>query len=69
MSNAESDTDGNLIWLTSPYSNGAGGECVECAFTNGGALVRDSKNARGNVVFVQGPVWQTFIRSLKTQQP
>lgn len=24
MSNAESKTDGSLIWFTSPYSNGAG---------------------------------------------
>ncbi|WP_371598102.1 DUF397 domain-containing protein [Streptomyces sp. NBC_00564] len=69
MSNAESKTDGSLIWFTSPYSNGAGGECVECAFTSDGALVRDSKSAEGPVVVVQGHVWQSFIRHLKNQQP
>jgi hypothetical protein len=68
MSNTESKADNSLIWFTSPHSNGAGGECVECAFTGDGALVRDSKNAEGHVIGVQGHVWQTFIRHLKDQQ-
>lgn len=45
MSIAESGVNGRLAWFTSSYSNGAGGECVQCALAVGGAWVRDSKQA------------------------
>ncbi|WP_079053965.1 DUF397 domain-containing protein [Streptomyces graminilatus] len=65
MSNAGSKVDGPLTWFTSSYSNGAGGECVECARADdGGALVRDSKSVGGPVIVVRGQGWQTFVRAL-----
>ncbi|MBW8738839.1 MAG: DUF397 domain-containing protein [Streptomyces turgidiscabies] len=58
------NADGLPTWFTSSYSNGAGGECVECALTGGGALVRDSKGDGGSVIAVRGQAWQTFVRGL-----
>ncbi|MFD3615114.1 DUF397 domain-containing protein [Streptomyces sp. NPDC058676] len=53
------------MWFTSTYSNGAGGECVECALTDARALVRDSKGARGRVVTVRSRAWRSFTQALK----
>ncbi|MGW5608871.1 DUF397 domain-containing protein [Streptomyces sp. NPDC003753] len=52
------------MWFTSSYSNGAGGECVECAMTERGMLVRDSKRRSGPVVAVRALAWSDFIRSV-----
>ncbi|MER5210348.1 DUF397 domain-containing protein [Streptomyces sp. NPDC002838] len=65
MSTAEPKDDGHLIWFTSTYSNGAGGECVECALADTRALVRDSKCARGPVVTVGSGAWCPFLQALK----
>lgn len=65
MSNAESIALIRLVWFTSSYSNGAGGECVECAVTGDGASVRDSKCAGGPVVTVGGETWRSFVETLK----
>ncbi|MEU9731998.1 DUF397 domain-containing protein [Streptomyces sp. NPDC048002] len=51
-------------WFTSSYSNGAGGECVECALSDDHVLVRDSKTAGGPVLTSQRGPWQTFIRGV-----
>ncbi|WP_330290700.1 DUF397 domain-containing protein [Streptomyces sp. NBC_00576] len=64
MSIARSVIDDLPTWFTSSYSNGAGGECVECALTGDGALVRDSKSRGGPVVVVRGQAWETFVRTL-----
>ena len=64
MSIAGSRVDGLPTWFTSSYSNGAGGECVECALTGDGALVRDSKSGGGPVIAVRGQGWKTFVRAL-----
>ncbi|MET9681189.1 DUF397 domain-containing protein [Streptomyces coeruleorubidus] len=53
------------MWFTSSYSNGAGGECVECAFTENGALVRDSKIAETHVLRVGSGAWRSFVQTLK----
>ncbi|MFH8656965.1 DUF397 domain-containing protein [Streptomyces afghaniensis] len=53
------------MWFTSSYSNGAGGECVECAFTRGGALVRDSKAAGAGVMMVGSDAWRSFVQTVK----
>ncbi|MFH9013801.1 DUF397 domain-containing protein [Streptomyces sp. NPDC017943] len=53
------------IWFTSSYSNGAGGECVECALTEDGALVRDSKVPEPPVIAVGNTAWRSFVRSLQ----
>ncbi|MFI2635738.1 DUF397 domain-containing protein [Streptomyces collinus] len=61
----ESGASSRLVWFTSSYSNGAGGECVECALTSHGALVRDSKRVEANVVAVSGVAWRFFIEPMK----
>ncbi|GGQ89458.1 DUF397 domain-containing protein [Streptomyces althioticus] len=55
-----------LVWHTSSYSNGAGGECVECAITSTHAHVRDTKGVDGPVVTVAGPAWSVFLQALKS---
>ncbi|MGW2287165.1 DUF397 domain-containing protein [Streptomyces phaeochromogenes] len=62
MSIAEAGS--SALWFTSSYSNGAGGECVECARTEDGALVRDSKSV-GRHVIVRGQAWQAFVQALR----
>ncbi|MFI5819113.1 DUF397 domain-containing protein [Streptomyces rishiriensis] len=52
------------VWFTSSYSNGAGGECVECALMDDGVLVRDSKSVDGAEIDVSSGVWISFIRAV-----
>ncbi|MEU0214119.1 DUF397 domain-containing protein [Streptomyces sp. NPDC006265] len=61
----EFDASNRLLWFRSSYSNGAGGECVECALTSHGALVRDSKRVEANVIAVSGDAWRFFIQTTK----
>ncbi|MFE5615853.1 DUF397 domain-containing protein [Streptomyces sp. NPDC056524] len=51
----------NRQWFKSSYSNGSGGECVECARAGGGTLVRDSKRADGHVIAVGAAAWRAFV--------
>ncbi|WP_327345520.1 DUF397 domain-containing protein [Streptomyces europaeiscabiei] len=67
MSIAESGVNGRLAWFTSSYSNGAGGECVQCALAVGGAWVRDSKQAGGPVVAVGIGAWLSFVDAMKQE--
>ncbi|GGZ74721.1 DUF397 domain-containing protein [Streptomyces bluensis] len=68
MSIAESRRGDRLKWFTSSYSNGAGGECVECAWTSGGVLVRDSKGSGESAISVRGDAWRSFVQNLKHGQ-
>ncbi|MDL2079665.1 DUF397 domain-containing protein [Streptomyces sp. GXMU-J15] len=52
-------------WFTSSYSNGAGGECVECATSNGHTFVRDSKHSDGPVISVTPDAWRHFTSALR----
>ncbi|MGQ4387864.1 DUF397 domain-containing protein [Streptomyces sp. SAS_270] len=52
-------------WFKSSYSGGSGTECVECAYSGGAILVRDSKNAHGAAINVGSHAWQSFIRPLR----
>ncbi|MEV5781892.1 DUF397 domain-containing protein [Streptomyces sp. NPDC051639] len=52
-------------WFTSSYSNGAGGECVECARGVDGVLVRDSKDAGGPVVTFRSRPWRAFTEGIE----
>lgn len=54
------------LWFKSSYSGGSGTECVECARTGDGALVRDSKRDSRPVVVVRGHAWQVFIAALRS---
>ncbi|MFF4560966.1 DUF397 domain-containing protein [Streptomyces sp. NPDC001435] len=65
MSNAAPGGSSRAEWRTSSYSNGAGGECVQCALADDGARVRDSKSAEGTEVTVSSGAWLSFIRSVK----
>ncbi|MFE9452604.1 DUF397 domain-containing protein [Streptomyces sp. NPDC006739] len=51
-------------WVKSSYSGGSGTECVECAWTGDGALVRDSKQSGGPVISVREPAWLAFIAAV-----
>ncbi|MEU4488004.1 DUF397 domain-containing protein [Streptomyces purpurascens] len=53
------------MWFTSSYSNGAGGECVECALTDDGAFVRDSKIVKSHVIAVGNDAWRSFVQTVK----
>jgi hypothetical protein len=53
------------MWFTSSYSNGAGGECVECALSGDGVLVRDSKSAGEPIITVGNEAWCSFMHALK----
>ncbi|WP_338898055.1 DUF397 domain-containing protein [Streptomyces sp. TG1A-60] len=69
MSIAEAGDDGRPTWFTSSYSNGAGGECVECAITTHRILVRDSKVVGGHVITVRSGAWRSFVQALAGRGP
>ncbi|MFI8090070.1 DUF397 domain-containing protein [Streptomyces sp. NPDC086080] len=51
-------------WFKSSYSGGNTTECIECAHTENGTQIRDSKRVNGPVVHVAAGPWLTFLRSL-----
>ena len=61
MNIASADDSRHPVWFRSSYSNGAGGECVECALTGDEVLVRDSKLATGPVITLTDAAWHAFI--------
>jgi len=69
MNTAESRAENSTAWFKSSYSNGAGGECVECAYIGDGALVRDSKWDGGPVVRIQARAWGAFVGGLGQAEP
>ncbi|MFD7873789.1 DUF397 domain-containing protein [Streptomyces sp. NPDC059766] len=46
------------MWFSSSYSNDAGGECVQGAWTEAGAVARDSKDLDGPVMVEDGRTWR-----------
>jgi hypothetical protein len=50
-------------WIRSTYSNGAGGECVECARVGDEVLVRDTKVGDELVAHLGSQAWLSFIRA------
>ncbi|MFF0186034.1 DUF397 domain-containing protein [Streptomyces sp. NPDC005244] len=52
------------VWFKSSYSGGSGTECVECAHTGEGTLIRDSKARSDLLIAVRPAAWRAFIRSL-----
>lgn len=53
-------------WFKSSYSGGNATECVECAHTNSGTLIRDSKISTGSFVLVSGEAWRCFVKAVRT---
>ncbi|MFJ9039273.1 DUF397 domain-containing protein [Streptomyces sp. NPDC102406] len=52
--------------MSSSYSNGDGGHCVEIAEGSPGIVpVRDSKNPTGPVIVVADTTWSAFIANLR----
>lgn len=64
MNKPHVNASSHLHWFTSSYSNGSGGECVECAMTGEGALVRDSKRPGGPVLAVRAAAWRVFVEGV-----
>ncbi|MFJ3983116.1 DUF397 domain-containing protein [Streptomyces fungicidicus] len=54
-----------LVWVRSSYSNGAGGECMECAITDVRVHLRDSKDVEGSVITVDHDTWASFVRMIR----
>ncbi|SBW17311.1 hypothetical protein FDG2_0159 [Candidatus Protofrankia californiensis] len=51
---------GELEWITSSYSNGAGGMCVEVAKLDSGVILRDSVQPDGPVLSFSREEWRAF---------
>lgn len=59
-----SEEIGQLDWFKASYSNGAGGECLECAIAPAGPiLIRDSKRPQGDVLAFSPRAWTSFLRA------
>lgn len=65
MSTAGAGGSHHPEWFRSSYSNGAGGECIECAWTIDEVLVRDSKCEAGPVVTLGSNAWRAFLDSVR----
>ncbi|MFC4587496.1 DUF397 domain-containing protein [Sphaerisporangium corydalis] len=53
-------------WVKSSYSGDNGGECVEVAFLSAGRMgIRDSKWARGPVLWFGAAEWDAFRESVR----
>ncbi|MFF4348861.1 DUF397 domain-containing protein [Streptomyces sp. NPDC001530] len=57
----------DVAWFKSSYSGGNETECVECAHTDSGTLVRDSKRPAGPVVTVRSDTWRAFVGALEQE--
>lgn len=66
MKSMTSKTPPRLRWTKSSYSNGSGGECLECAQTETEIFIRDSKSIQGPAISLHPASWQTFVESLPT---
>lgn len=52
-------------WFKSSYSGGSGTECVETAFVQGSAAVRDSKNLSIPWLTFSRTAWTGFIDAVE----
>ncbi len=51
-------------WRKSTFSDGGQTNCVEVAFAETGAAVRDSKNTTGPELPLSAPAWRRFVGGL-----
>ncbi|MFD7058527.1 DUF397 domain-containing protein [Streptomyces sp. NPDC059906] len=56
-----------LTWIKSSHSNGAGGECVECAADGDRILLRDTKIGGAIMASVGAAAWQAFTRAVRAR--
>ncbi|MEU4979017.1 DUF397 domain-containing protein [Streptomyces sp. NPDC021969] len=61
------DAGPSHTWIRSSHSNGAGGECVECAAEGDRILVRDTKIGGALVTSVGAAAWQAFTRAVRAR--
>ncbi|MCX2185644.1 DUF397 domain-containing protein [Streptomyces sp. SKN60] len=66
MSSSTPATPNRNEWFKSSYSNGSGGECVECSRTEDGTLIRDSKRPEGPALAVRRGAWSVFIEGVSS---
>ncbi|MER6849999.1 DUF397 domain-containing protein [Streptomyces flaveolus] len=64
MNSSFDDSETPRTWFKSSYSNGAGGECVECAPVGDLVLVRDTKIGDQVVAEVGAQAWLSFTRAM-----
>ncbi|WP_112466929.1 DUF397 domain-containing protein [Streptomyces triticisoli] len=64
-----SGTETTGPWVKSSYSNGAGGECVECAHAGEQVLVRDTKLGGASVATIASPAWHAFTSAVRRGWP
>ncbi|MDT8914213.1 DUF397 domain-containing protein [Amycolatopsis sp. PS_44_ISF1] len=55
-------------WRKSSYSGG-GNDCVEIAFVDGGAAVRDSKEPEGGAFRLPASGWQGLLATVRAGGP
>ncbi|MEU2679120.1 DUF397 domain-containing protein [Streptomyces sp. NPDC007107] len=55
-------------WFKSSYSGGNETECVEAAFDDAGASVRDSTRPHEGRFHVRSAAWSDFVGSLRSGQ-
>lgn len=55
----------SLTWVRSSYSNGAGGECVECAAEGDRIFMRDTKVGAALVTSVGAVAWHAFTGAIR----
>ncbi|MFD8428631.1 DUF397 domain-containing protein [Streptomyces coelicoflavus] len=63
MNKALDDAELPSSWVKSSYSNGAGGECVECARVGGRVFVRDTKVGNALVTRMGVQAWLAFTHA------
>ena len=57
-----------VVWRKSSHSGG-GNDCVEIAFIDGVAAVRDSKDPGGGAFILSSKGWRGLVDSLRTNGP
>ncbi|CAM5603801.1 hypothetical protein STENM36S_01428 [Streptomyces tendae] len=63
MNKVLDDSELPSSWVKSSYSNGAGGECVECARVGDRVFVRDTKVGDALVTWTGTRAWLAFTRA------
>ncbi|MER6337374.1 DUF397 domain-containing protein [Streptomyces tendae] len=63
------ETGPSLTWIKSSHSNGAGGECVECAAEDGRIYVRDTKTGGALMTSVGVAAWHAFTGAVRRVEP
>ena len=55
-----------IEWRKSSFSGASNGDCVEVAFGQVRAAVRDSKNTAGPQLAFPSDAWRSFIRASRS---